>query len=495
MSEIYSRSLKRTPAALDRVMEFVNVYGPQTKIDVIENAVYVPGRFCLYDKNGIRIESSVFWRDKHYFAAPFWPPSAIERIEIPEDLEVCDETIMYLSVLVPQWGHFCTESIARLWAAKYLTDPSIKFFWPQMDENIAIDSYVFEFLELLSITPDRLISFKSPILIKNAIIPHASGRHEAEYYSNHTDIFKLIARKIIGDTLPELCTQPVYLSRSNFRIDNYMHNNNRTFFNEIEFENILRSHGVRIVYPEQLNLSEKIILFNTHSIFFGPRASAFYALFFSLRPQEQQIHLFLEQRDIYDYRDFLAADKLTGIKSFYISLIFQYVGDLINQPTDGVGPDFQIDIPQALAWLSNSGVLRSVGLSSPGATMAAINGSVDIFNDHGLAAGRRYSGRPMTAICIDVHGPAVIEYAIDNGSQEPHTWVTCGSWAGIRGHPILGVAFRLKDKHIFSLKYLCTFVGFNEAIWSDGDEILRSPIGSPLEAFQLFLIPPEQDMG
>ena len=78
--------------------------------------------------------------------------------------------------------------------------------------------------------------------------------------------------------------QPVYLSRSRLF-------NRRLIRNEVEFENLLKSHGMLVCYPETMSLQEQIWLFNGYTTFIGCWGSALHNLIFCVNVTGITLHI------------------------------------------------------------------------------------------------------------------------------------------------------------------------------------------------------------
>nr|WP_246463291.1 glycosyltransferase 61 family protein [Nitrospirillum iridis] len=456
--------------------------------------------------DGSRIEASVFLRDQYFRAGRVWPSNCSSTFKFSGALPRRSGVFLYLSVLFPHWGHFCTESIARLWAYHVIKseNPTLVFAESHIG-NLGEDSYVKEILELNGIDMSNVIAPREPVILEKVYVPEPTMRHIAEYYPNHMDVFHY-ATKSSGVKIPSrLDDTPIYLSRRKLASHYNMANFNRTYANESNLEEVLKDNGFVIVYPDELSVLDKIELFNKHKYITGPLASSFYGLSFSLHTDRQETHIFYNGPWVpWDLRGFFAADEVMAIKANYIGSGHYYCGNIIEQPDDGIGPDFALDIKSTTQWLDQCGLLKksSTGYLAPkfneaestsqGNLIVSLVGGGSLRNEGRLSGGRRKGKWRISGFSLEGVEEGFVEYKVEFADRSMTGWLKAGAAIDSKDVAISGVAFRSNKEGVF-LAYVCFFSNYKDPVWNSEGAMCRSPIPGELEAMQLYVIDRNDD--
>jgi capsular polysaccharide biosynthesis protein len=324
---------------IGRVLRTTSIYSstPDELLDV-KGAYFIPKSFCLFDSDGQRIPLSCSRRGpglSEIFHAN------IEQIHPPDDCANIPDPLIYLSWLPAHWGHFLTESISRLWARSEQPELSrLRGFFAHLE---VLPPPILEFLNALGLDESRFLTSSKPVRLERCFIPAASFSNRAEAYAVHLASSRDVAQVLLGNVPISKSNQPVFLSRSKFKIV-------RTLRHEAELEERLAAHGVLIVYPETMTLAEQVALFNTHSTFIGCFGSAFHGLAFSRSPRELTTQMLI---DGMPNTNFLMFDALLGHDSHYV--------DVISKTPDQVQVwprlDLTIDTQSCLAYLRDAGCI------------------------------------------------------------------------------------------------------------------------------------------
>jgi capsular polysaccharide biosynthesis protein len=297
-----------------------------------------PGEHCLYDSLGHRIIESCTRRGpglSEFVAA------GVEAIEPPESCPVIREPLVYLSAISGHWGHFLTEGISRLWA---------RIECPEMSSLRCLShlpypdtASVREYLIALGIGGGQLLHFDEPVRIDQCIVPGASFSNRAEAYSIHLRASQIVVAESDGAGQAAPSAQAVYLSRSQLSSGS-----GRRIRGEPDLERSLAALGVRIVYPERLDLAQQIALFNAHRVFIGCLGSAFHGLCLSAAPRKITTHVLCE---VMPNANYLMFDAMLGCASNYVQTLFPTPGKTQIFPD----LDLTLDVPACLRYLQRAG--------------------------------------------------------------------------------------------------------------------------------------------
>jgi len=265
--------------------------------------------YCLYNKDGHRINSSGLKRGIH---EKFTPDSSDKiEINILNKTNITLKDVVYLGPLFFHYGHFLLESTARLWS---------------LFENFDKNKYIFIFHTRLNISksPSFLQFFLNYfkdwniqvfdgnfnhklISLINVYVPNPAIIADFSINSLFLKPFKFIREKN-PDIRISKSSESCYLSR------NKLSTNLRKTAGE-NFLLKLIEDKVDIINPEKLKLSNQINLYNSYSTFIGIIGSAFHNL------------LFTNSKEIFYITDsnpninFLAIDILLNNKAHYLNLL------------------------------------------------------------------------------------------------------------------------------------------------------------------------------
>ena len=202
----------------------------------------------VIDKNGDYVEASGL---NDQFGGAYAIEGSVQTIE---------KRICYCGYLINHWGHFLLDVVSRLWYA--------------LGHDAEVDEYVFivednsprrptgnylEFFQLLGIE-NKIRIINTPTRFHEVIIPEI-GFAKGRYYSNqYNAIFdKVAAMAIKNNVIEKNWPQKVYLSRNHFR--------GKKVECGLDFiDHFFSKNGFAIVYPEEISLSEMILLLQNADI-------------------------------------------------------------------------------------------------------------------------------------------------------------------------------------------------------------------------------------
>lgn len=208
-SENQDSFLTRIKSELETVEVFPG--NPATVLE-IEDAFFMPGEVCVYDKGGHRVVDSCIRRgpDLSSFAK-----TKKEHAVLPQEHDSFEPPIVYLSFLPNHWGHFLTEGVSRLWA--FLEYPELRDFDCFFGHANFQNPSFHEFFQSCGIAPDRIKTFDRPVKIKKCYVPLPSINNRNRVFSDHKESLHAVADLMLQGDTPQYSDQAVYLSRSQFR--------------------------------------------------------------------------------------------------------------------------------------------------------------------------------------------------------------------------------------------------------------------------------------
>lgn len=156
-----------------------------------------------------------------------------------------ERTVIWGGILFDHFGHFLCESLNRLWYAVSHPEQSYPVVFV-CEKSREISASIRTLLELLGLSGDRLVLTDRPTCFSKIIIPEPSSVLAGFYTKEFILPYQTIAAEIEPKPF-----EKVYFSRRKFR-------GGIKICGEDKLENVFRSNGYRIVYPERLNLKEQI---------------------------------------------------------------------------------------------------------------------------------------------------------------------------------------------------------------------------------------------
>ena len=154
-----------------------------------------------------------------------------------------DETVIFGGVLYWGFGDPLTQGMTRLWYWADHPDTPYKIVFLNIPFYGGFKAY--SILEAMGLTPDRYEIIAEPTQFNKIIVPDESMFYWAGFHPDAKKIYDLMVSRVTPGT-----DKKIYLSRTQF--------SKQDGVNEEYFEDFYKRRGFRIVYPEQLPLSEQI---------------------------------------------------------------------------------------------------------------------------------------------------------------------------------------------------------------------------------------------
>ena len=228
-------------------------------VKIVENGVILPARpvneIDPFKCNGGVCDRDLNFVDGHNDVIDDpWNGNYVLRdaFEVkPDEIVTSDETVIYGGAMIRHFGHFITESFARLW---YVVQH------PELNTRIAFVAFkansmqvhrpwINKLLDLMGIADERILIIEKPTRFRSIIVPEQS----LYFRDCYSDEFFLPYKAILSRIRPG-SARKIFLSRSS-SLQSMVTLNNQEYFEEF-----YRARGFSIVYPEKLSISDQIAL-------------------------------------------------------------------------------------------------------------------------------------------------------------------------------------------------------------------------------------------
>ena len=311
--------------------------GVSPDIELLRDAIAIPGCRGLYDSRGSRIDAG-HWRTLSEDAPELFRRKLHSRtpetVNLPDHIAEFDQRVVFGGMLIPQYGHFLIDTMARLWAADLEPDLPILFL-KHPEDWVESPDYVRTIFEALGLS-SRIVTVEEPTLFREVVCPAPTFEYRSKVFSIADRPHRLVAERLVKRA-PHRWTRPVYLSRSGLQSDQ------RKFAAELELEEEVQRRGVEIARPEALELEEQIALFEQAPLIMGTVGSAFHTALFS-RSSGNSLGILTWGRGIENY---LLVDSIKSHQSHYI------------QSLTGIQEKFTLDVECSLRLLESASLLPS----------------------------------------------------------------------------------------------------------------------------------------
>lgn len=250
-----------------------------TSLAVLRDVLAIPGSYCLYDRDGVRIDSTVTWT-----AGRRRGPTP-DRVEPPRDVTTVTQPVVF-GGLFPKahFGHVLLELFTRLWPYDAhhadASTPIVHF----THYRRRLEPFEQQLLDA-AFDPPRppRIAVDRPLLLREVLVPAQAIILGQPMHDAVLPLYDRIRRTLAGPSHPDAV--PVYLSRSRLADDR------RLTLGERRLEGLLANRGVRIVHPQELPLEEQIRIVAGASTVIGLAGSALHLTVFRDLPEATTVSL------------------------------------------------------------------------------------------------------------------------------------------------------------------------------------------------------------
>lgn len=167
-----------------------------------------------------------------------------------ENADYIDEEVVYLGFINNHWGHFIVDFATRLWIVNRYEDRDMKYvFFIKENQKLDLHPNILRFLELMGLNNENTIFLNEISRFRKVIVPECSYQTNSYFSDSYLDTFDFVASKIqvTGKTYDK-----VYFSRLHYP------SAQKKEIGEESIENLFKSNGYKVIYPEEQSLDEQI---------------------------------------------------------------------------------------------------------------------------------------------------------------------------------------------------------------------------------------------
>ncbi len=241
---------------------------------------------CLLDSNRNLVSLAVHHKQigdrilpRQVFSKPL--KQSIQKI-------IVNESAYYGGIYFNHFGHFCLETLSRLWFYKNLKESKYKVFFHKWGpgKRYTLLKWAIDILELLDIKEENIVFIEKKIFFKEIIVPEQiigigkMLKSSPEFINGITEV---IDQKINSDCL-FLNYEKVYVSRTKLDITQ------GRFTAESALEEILTDNGFFIFHPQEYSFQEQLAIYKQAKILIFAEGSAAHTLIF-LKDLKSEIFL------------------------------------------------------------------------------------------------------------------------------------------------------------------------------------------------------------
>lgn len=245
-------------------------FGPKAEVLVLQDRILMPHRWA--GPNSIRMGSydSKGKMDAQTGLYRRYDPLLLHRLGIPhpevhQPIEQFERGI-FAGPLLPAYGHFILESLARLWATTDYSDWPIVFSVDERASAAALTPWMQAILDVLGVS-NPVILISRPARIEKLLVPEPGYEIQYRFAKHHASFLGRIEwRPTAG--------KKVWVSRANLTT------NAETCDGRAELEAALISEGWQIIHPESLSIEDQLYHFATAERIGGEQGSALHSIIF-----------------------------------------------------------------------------------------------------------------------------------------------------------------------------------------------------------------------
>lgn len=246
------------------------------RIVEIERAVYIPqtgsileSRWGVYGADGRLVEEAAYTRGPGRVLV-----GQSEHLEIPPDLDVIHEEMIYGGAMQAHYGHFLLALLPRFWI-DFSAHPERKILLhSSIDLEVMFTiGFIREIFGALGLDRSRFVVLDRPSVVDRLIVPEALFQE----LGSAAPLFARLCETINARfNMPVPRTKgAVYLSKENLTSGVW------GVANEHRISAALAAKGVDIVFPERIPLREQMTLFERYETICGLTGSALHTSLFA----------------------------------------------------------------------------------------------------------------------------------------------------------------------------------------------------------------------
>lgn len=235
------------------------------------------------------------------------------QISTSTENEYTYKRIIYGGYLRRKWGHFITESLARMWA---LDKPEISdyekiLFFSDSDADSIPEGNFLQVFELLGIA-ERVVIATSNVTAEELIVPEPGYEHDRFY----TEVQAEVYRKIIANALQSTPSvdlnriDKIFISRASIP------GASQNAVNLIELETYFKENGFEIISPEKTSLIDLIHIMNKSDTVATIGGSPAHNFVFINRPETKRLIIIERHAWLNDFQ--ISLNKMCGCDTIYV---------------------------------------------------------------------------------------------------------------------------------------------------------------------------------
>lgn len=216
-------------------------------------------RWGAYDSDGKLIEQAAYKRGPGRQLL-----GQSQRMEDGLEFHHVEGFGVYGGLNLPYYGHYLLSTLSRYWYDLKNSYPGAKIYIHVMEglSHWFSRPFVSQTMAALGLALDDFIAIDRPIQIRTLIVPGSAFIEQSQAHTIFNDTGRLIGEALLKKPVPSR-PEPVYLSKEHLQSGIWK------TINEHELVDEIRKAGVRIVHPENLELSEQVRVFAEHSTILG----------------------------------------------------------------------------------------------------------------------------------------------------------------------------------------------------------------------------------
>jgi capsular polysaccharide biosynthesis protein len=241
--------------------------------------------------------------------------------------------VLYLGQALDHYGHFLTDSMARMWAALNVRLPCL-----MLDMSRLSGSYSSEILAALHLS---VVSPTAPTIYRTVWVPYPAFTRNGHPAPEADAAHLRVTAALYQPDQPKRWVKPVFLSRA--RAQSTIRSTDAE--TEAALAQTMAEAGFEIVHPETLPLAEQIAIFNESPTIVGMLGSAFLTALFSRHDYRGRlVMLTWEDKGTIRYKH---VDTLKGYTAHYVRCL--------ERTEDGL---FRVDLAAAIDGLRRIQVIN-----------------------------------------------------------------------------------------------------------------------------------------
>lgn len=233
---------------------------------------------------------------------------------VTEDIEYIPEKVIFIGQMQTHWGNFLYDCMARIWYVLQEKESyRIVYCGMQSEEGMLSDSNkkYHEFLQLLDITPDRLLDIRKATKFETVIIPQLMVFPGTFYTKEFINVFDIAIKNANKQMTGMLYYDKIYFTRRQMTACKEL--------GEKEIEKIFEANGFQVIAPESLSLNEQIYYLNHCKVFVSIEGTASHNIIFANEAVE---HIILRKQDYINTRQII-FNKARNVMPQYIDIFYE----------------------------------------------------------------------------------------------------------------------------------------------------------------------------